>query len=185
LIDRLLNSPLLTDPEDNGCLEIPAQGIFEEDDFPFPPHILFYYLCASKDIDNNLAINIFKSITLKLPETVRRGACASNSPLRFAALNKDLVRLCNLDTEKYIFFNEVQQCIKSVTTPNHSIQCAALDFALQAMEELYHMEAKGVSHKEIIDQSNKNYRGSIHNLDQLTCYLNLNPSVSIQGKGVV
>ncbi len=144
-------------------------------DFPFPSHIILYYLCTIPEFTDDIAIELFMSMNINpkrwLPEQ------GSTSYLRFSKSNSDNNNNnANAQQEKQIYhidkFSKYYTKLNNIDEKkvneekNEEQRCSrSIDFLFQALEKLSQYQATGITFnqfkaaREKTEQSN--YRGYV------------------------
>ncbi len=122
-------------------------------EFPFPPHIILYYLCTVPDLPDALAEKLFISIDIN-PQKLWACKNGKATYLRFSSATgrnrtedkSRIERLLNTFIEKSTVTNEIQDV-------ERELQCSeAIYFLFQSLEELSQYPASGITYDEFTRQ---------------------------------
>jgi hypothetical protein len=150
-------------------IHIPAIGIFEEDEFPFPSQIIIYYFCTSSDIPDELARAIFLGISCLTKPSGNNGGTHGSAYTRFSIPPTGSKHL-----KEYKHILSYQSILIKKNLPNdipsHK-EYDAFAYLLQSLEELSLIPTDNIKDVDIATKKNlENYRG---NIKQVENYINL------------
>jgi hypothetical protein len=114
----------------DAIIRIPRIGeFFTTDEFPFATHLVLYYLCASKRLPDDLAVNLFMSINVQKDVDVPHRMSTEAHPNLKRVFNDVRLKLMNLFPEW--LGSEQQQQQQQPSIPHYGLM-----FLVEALEQL-------------------------------------------------
>ena len=161
-------------------IEIPFIDVFDYDIFPFPSHVLLYYLCCSSDIPNELAGRLFLSLSVHTRPKGRNSGVQRNSKIRFPShvpklhsLEKykhQMVYQSVLFREQFAKYNNnspyrsYSNCNQSKNSTALTATSSGIETMFRALEELSYHPTRHIRSANDLKTS-ETYRGNVEKLE--------------------